>query len=157
MQHVYAVCECKLIQLSAQNSFIQILTSPFGVGPIFSQTLVQTQALYHLISLTNSIPRVHVNESIKWIVEKSHCSLRVYFTFSTGVQQAGCEVLTLENLLYDIVGVHPCVVHSLQLRLHGVLFHWVSVERVQKSSCVHFDSAKQGCGQPGSQGFHLGS
>lgn len=49
-------------------------------------------------------------------------------TFSAGVQQAGREVLTLEDLLHHVVGVHPRVVHPLQLGLHGVLLHRVSAE-----------------------------
>lgn len=50
------------------------------------------------------------------------------FLFSTGVQEAGCEVLTLKDFFHDVVRVHPRVVHPLELRLHGVLFHRVSVE-----------------------------
>lgn len=46
-------------------------------------------------------------------------------TFSAGVQQTVGEILALQDLLYYIIGIHPCGIHPFQLRLHGVLFHWV--------------------------------
>lgn len=51
-------------------------------------------------------------------------------TFCTGVHQAGSEVLALENFFHHVISVHSCVVHSFQLRLHGVLLHWVSEGRI---------------------------
>lgn len=61
-------------------------------------------------------------------------------TLCAGIQEVGGEILTLENLFHNIISIHSSVVHPLELRLHGVLLHWMSAGGSMGSDRLTLDS-----------------